>query len=224
MFLSHPDFDAPDDSDILWRYLDLPRYLDLLIREKLFFPCANVLEDPFEGMFWGENRLHLRSRSAPLLAISSWHKNQQENYAMWKIYAQGYNGLAIQTNFRRLRESLGKTDMEIRIGKVSYTDEEPPEITNDNLRAVLHKRSTYSFEQEVRCCYKLDSSSERDHVWEEQGHVHGVYVPVDLEMLIERLYISPYSPNWFRELVCGVNKRFDIKKEIVHSGVFPADL
>jgi hypothetical protein len=86
----------------------------------------------------------------------------------------------------------------------------------------MQKRAIYSFEQEVRCCYQLDANEHRDHVWEEQGHVHGVYIPVNLDMLIERLYISPYSPNWFRELVTGLNQRFDLKKEILHSAVFPA--
>lgn len=48
----------------------------------------------------------------------------------------------------------------------------------------------------------------------------GVYIPVDLDRLIDRIYISPYAPDWFRELIAGVNKRFGPGKQIVHSSVF----
>jgi len=210
----------PTDNEVLWRYLDLPRYLDLLIKEKLFFPCATVLEDPFEGILWGNGNFYIRTQDAPMLAISSWHSNPEENYAMWKIYAQGYNGLAIQSDYLRLKKSFLNAEKKILIGKVKYFDEDPIDSMEDHLGAVFQKRSIYSFEQEVRCCYRLDSGEKSDHIWEEQGHVHGVYIPVNLDTLIDKLYISPYSPKWFRELVAGINKRFQISKEIIHSAVF----
>jgi hypothetical protein len=151
-----------------------------------------------------------------MLAISSWHSNPNENYAMWKIYAQGYNGLAIQSNYKRLKGSFGSDEKSILIGKVKYYDEG----TDDSSETlVFRKRTIYSFEQEVRCCYKLDSGNEKDHTWEEQGHVHGVYIPVHLQTLIDKLFISPYSPTWFKELVAGINRKFELDKEIVHSEV-----
>jgi hypothetical protein len=101
MFTKHPDFVAPGKKDVLWRYFDLARYLDLLIREQLFFARAEEMEDPKEE--WGIN-------------MSSWHSNGEESYAMWKIYARGTAGLAIQTSFGRLRDAFRVTDKPIWIG------------------------------------------------------------------------------------------------------------
>lgn len=55
---------------------------------------------------------------------------------------------------------------------------------------------------------------------EEQGLKNGVFIDVDLNILIEKIYISPYSPKWINEIVAGINRRFNLSKEIVHSAVF----
>lgn len=218
MFTTHPEFELPDNDAVLWRYLDLPRYLDLLIKEQLFFPCASILEDPFEGMY-RVNRQAFAAQGNPTLVISSWHHNTEENYAMWKIYAQGSAGLAIQTTFEHLKNSFHKTDKPVWIGKVKYYEEDHPPAMEHRLYApFLHKRSVFAFENEVRCCYKPDAA-DNDYSWEEQDLLSGVFIPVDLSVLIDRIYISPYAPQWFRELVAGINKRFHIDKEIVHSGI-----
>ena len=51
MYKPHEDFDQIDAAAILWRYQDLPRYLDLLLRQQLFFCKADRFEDPFEGKY-----------------------------------------------------------------------------------------------------------------------------------------------------------------------------
>ena len=38
MYKEHPAFNTPDDNRIIWRYLDFPKFLDILDRKKLFFP------------------------------------------------------------------------------------------------------------------------------------------------------------------------------------------
>lgn len=219
MFTTHPEFELPQNDAVLWRYLDLARYLDLLIKEQLFFPCASILEDPFEGMYRTSNKAYAARTSNNVLVISSWHHNTEENYAMWKIYAQGSAGLAIQTTCEHLQNSFHKTDKPVWIGKVNYYDEEHPPVTGSQLYTpFLYKRSVFAFENEVRCCYKPDAADD-DYSWEEQDSLSGVFIPVDLSLLIGRIYISPYAPQWFRELVAGVNKRFHIEKEIVHSNI-----
>jgi hypothetical protein len=45
----HPFYHQPDDGEIIWRYLDLPKLLDLLISRQLYLPAADKLGDPFEG-------------------------------------------------------------------------------------------------------------------------------------------------------------------------------
>src|SRR3954447_11447369 len=54
MFKTHEDFKQLDDAALLWRYQDLPRYLDLLLKQQLFFCRADRFEDPFEGQYTPE--------------------------------------------------------------------------------------------------------------------------------------------------------------------------
>ncbi|HEX3934388.1 MAG TPA: hypothetical protein VHW43_06890 [Puia sp.] len=219
MYTDDPDFDAPGDNDLLWRYFDLARYLDLLIRERLFFSSVENMEDPFEG--WAmENGFRRNSEDQDRVVVSSWHSNEEENYAMWKIYAQGSAGLAIQTRFSRLRDAFHPTDKRVRIGKVVYyrgTGDMAGAAGESLLKPYLQKRNIYAFEKEVRCCYRPEGNGNEQEVSEAP---RGVYLSVDLDRLIERIYISPYAPEWFRQLIGGVNKKFGVKKEIVHSDVF----
>src|SRR5690349_13365313 len=130
MFQPNRDFDPVNDADILWRYQDIPRYLDLLLKQQLFFSRADKFEDPFEGLVTRKHKERLVQQESDKIAhdgrteeavtaikqkiqhiekehvaqrsfvtINSWHCNTAENYAMWKIYARGTYGIAIQTTF-----------------------------------------------------------------------------------------------------------------------------
>jgi len=217
VYTNHPEFESPGKEDLLWRYFDLARYLDLLIREKLFFANIENLEDPYEGLMTPPAT---QAPSPSRLTICSWHNSAEENYAMWKIYAPGSAGLAIRTSFERLKACFNKTEKPVCIGKVAYYDQQHTKDTasDDPLPLALRKRSIYAFEKEVRCCY-LPQSSEVGDGEGTSGKFNGIYIPVDLDQLIDRVYISPYAPAWFRDLVVGINNKFLLKKPIVHSDV-----
>jgi len=234
MFENQPGFEQIGDDEILWRYQDLPRYLDLLIRNQLFFTRIDRFEDPFEGKYnqAAEDRAakeelqrlaekHSRTRVA--VTVNTWHQNSDENYAMWNIYARNY-GVAIQTTYKKLKDSFRKTDKPVYIGKVIYFNEEKDQIPTENPMApFIRKRGMYRYENEIRCCYKVSQSTEGDFLWEEQDTYNGVFLDVDLHTLIERIYISPYAPKWYRDLIARTNEVFKIDKEIRHSSVFQSE-
>jgi hypothetical protein len=142
---------------------------------------------------------------------------------MWNIYARSY-GVAVQTNYKNLKDSFQKTNKPVYIGKVIYYDESNEQIPmNDPLAPFLHKRCLYQYEKEVRCCYILTDDGQEDFKWEEQDTYNGVFIDVDLDVLIQRIYISPYAPNWFRDLIARTNEAFHVRKEIVHSKVFQSE-
>jgi hypothetical protein len=244
MYEKHADFKAIQDQDLLWRYQDLPRYLDLLLRKQLFFTRIDKFEDPFEGTdkrdavltpaskdhfsrdankaFAGHPQKLPDQRIA--VTVNTWHQNNDENYAMWNIYARGQHGLAIQTTFKNLQESFHNTPQPVNIGKVEYYDEnceKTPE--EDSLLPFLRKRRIYEYEREVRCCYIVSQNENNEFYWEEQGSYNGVFINAALDTLIQRVYISPYSPRWFRDLVVRLNEQFGIHAEIVHSSVFSTE-
>ena len=236
MFQEHPEFEQPEDSAILWRYVDLARYADLLLKKQLFFSRADKFEDPYEGRFSKTDvdeslksterieKLKRQNEKRTEVTISSWHHNNDESYAMWKIYAKGSYGIALQTTFEKLKRSFDATDKPIFIGKIKYYNEEEDRVRVDNNSFIpfLRKRTIYNYENEVRCCYALPQNAE-EFEWQQQDTYNGVFVDVDVNALMERVYISPYSPNWIRDIVEGLNKKFQLEKEIVHSKVFESD-
>jgi len=86
----------------------------------------------------------------------------------------------------------------------------------------IRKRCMYRYENEIRCCYIIQSA-EDGFLWEEQDSYNGVFLDVDLHTLIERIYISPYAPKWYRDLIYRTNEVFKIDKEITHSSVFQSE-
>jgi hypothetical protein len=58
------------------------------------------------------------------------------------------------------------------------------------------------------------------------GHVRtavhteaGLYVPVDLESLIERIVISPFAPSWFVDLVKALARKYELGKDVAQSSL-----
>ncbi|RYG29040.1 MAG: hypothetical protein EOO01_38820 [Chitinophagaceae bacterium] len=226
MYERHKGFEEVDNEATLWRYHDLARYINLLLKRQLFFCRADRFEDPFEGKNFMEAEKDRASGSEntyrlqrSLVTLNSWHLNKAENYAMWKIYARGSFGLAIQTNFEKLKQSFQVTDKPVYIGKVSYyEDSVAPDTAIDPLCQFLRKRNIYQYENEVRCCYLL-SNKDESVAWQEQGADNGIFIDVDINMLIERVYISPYSPRWISDIITGLHQKFGIEKEVIHSTV-----
>lgn len=57
-YVEHPVFKPPDDEDaVIWRYMDLAKFVWLLEHEALFFSRADLLGDPHEGAVPERNRL-----------------------------------------------------------------------------------------------------------------------------------------------------------------------
>jgi hypothetical protein len=42
---------------------------------------------------------------------------------------------------------------------------------------------------------------------------------VDLNRLIDSVYVPPASPSWFEDLVIQVNRRYDLGKEVKRSSL-----
>ena len=49
MYQENIDITTPIDNAIIWRYMDLSKFLDILYRKALYFTRADRLDDPFEG-------------------------------------------------------------------------------------------------------------------------------------------------------------------------------
>src|SRR5215212_7638459 len=151
MYEPHPALTAPENPDtVIWRYLSLAKFLDMLERQALRFTQLDSLRDPFEGIpaevnLEAERRANeairailaeaARTSGSPIrdwqhepsavsnrriTYINCWHMNDYESMAMWQAYSS--EGLAIRSTFRRLADCFQGSSQWVGIGKVIYRD------------------------------------------------------------------------------------------------------
>ena len=138
--------------------------------------------------------------------VSCWHMNEHESAAMWEIYKSGQpQGIAIRSTYRNLAESI-TDERTIYIGTVSYIDFDTEAISDRNsLYPYVHKRKYFEYEREIRAVYCAPSmvphESKADTVtWGPVGP-KAEPISVDLDRLINAVYVSPKAEPWFAELV-----------------------
>lgn len=223
MYTANSDIRLPEDEDtVVWKYLDLSKFLDLLLSRKLFMSRSDKFEDQYEGTFSEptyEEIKKLAHDNPEFLAyykthrekvvISSWHINEYESFAMWQIFTQNNEGLAIQSTVKRLKEALHpENEFRQYIGEVNYIDYKKEYIPfDDDFFPFLFKRKSFQYEREVRII--TDVSAQGITINE------GLKIDVDIEKLIERIYIHPKSENWYKRLVIELMSKlgFDFRIE-----------
>lgn len=52
MYIKSDSINLPSDPNtVIWKYLDLSKFLDLLLSQKMFMSRSDKFEDQFEGTF-----------------------------------------------------------------------------------------------------------------------------------------------------------------------------
>ena len=225
MYLNNPNIKLPEDPDtVVWKYLDLSKFLDLLISRKLFMSRSDKFEDQYEGTFSeptfeeikklsidNPDFLHFYKTHRERVAISSWHINEYESFAMWQIFTQNSEGLAIQSTVKRLQDALiPENNYKQYIGEVNYIDYKKEYIPFDDMFfPFLFKRKSFQYEREVRIITDVADSNIKLN--------DGLKINVDINQLIEKIYIHPKSENWYKNLVIQLVKQLDFDFKIEKS-------
>ncbi|PBJ13680.1 hypothetical protein BSF42_11550 [Flavobacterium sp. ACN6] len=225
MYLNNPNITLTEDPDtIVWKYLDLSKFLDLLLSKKLFMSRSDKFEDQYEGTFSeptyeeikklavdNPDFLNYYKTHREKVAISSWHINEYESFAMWQIFTQNSEGLAIQSTIGRLQKALKpENNFDQYIGEVNYIDYKKEYIPFDDLFfPFLFKRKSFQYEREVRIITDTSKSTLKLN--------DGLKINVDINQLIEKIYIHPKSENWYKKLVIELVERLDFGFEIEKS-------
>lgn len=128
-----------------------------------------------------------------LTKINCWHMNPTESHLMWYVYSKQNKGVAIKSSLIRLKSALKDYRIQpnygtekIYLGKVKYIDFKKDVMTFDNLKRFFYKKQCFSLENEFRAVVSLRLASEFVPVPD-----GGILVPVNLNMLIESIYLSP---------------------------------
>jgi len=233
----------------IWRYIDFAKFVDMLERRQLHFARLDQLGDPFEGApsdgtvallrAWeerhpittvsGEPSWRISARdtyriNSLIMYVNCWHINEHESMAMWRLYSR--EGIAIRSTYQRLVESFVGVAGDVHVGQVFYRDPRDPaqpENPGNTPAPVLCKGMSYEYERELRAITDRipadwkSGSFPYDQYKDEQPK--GVYVSADLDTLIERVYVAPGRPAWFKELVARVIATYALDRPIENSSL-----
>jgi len=209
--------------------MDVTKLLSILESKSLWFSDIRYFQDPLEGFLNNatvkkirelpkdlpkteeektkktiERNLQIFKLARGLLNVSPWHMNDHESAAMWQLYLKSNEGIAIQSTYTKLKDSFKFAKEDIHIGTVKYIDEDNDTIDWTNvINYALHKRKSFEHEKEIRAIVFSPSDN------------GGGSVNIDLETLIEKIYIAPNSPKWIYELIQNVVQRFGLPKTLV---------
>jgi len=241
MYKEHPVFEKPEDENAkIWRYMDFTKFISLLDKSALFFARADTLNDPFEGSYSKANiqlRPEIYKNGIPPKAledaskfykfntkctvINCWHLNEHESAAMWRLYLKSNEGIAIVSTFNRLKDCFKAGNHNIHIGKVKYIDYEKDWLPEGNtFYPFVHKRKSFEHEQELRAVIQEHSYKKSGGIdWFKPPFDDGIYVQVDLNVLIDKIYLAPTSPQWLFKLVISVTRKYGLDQEVLQSSL-----
>jgi hypothetical protein len=224
LYQTHPSFSEPTDLDGgLWRYISLGKFIDLVRRRELWFSRLDLVGDPLEGSL-GSPNAERRRTTTPIPAeqlqataeqlrgnsyVSCWHLSSHESAAMWAVYGQSGEAVAIRSSFRRLVEAIKGTE-KFFAGQVTYSDYSSTFISETNaLDRLMHKRASFEHEHEVRAVIARFTPA--------GPPTSGLHVPIDLDRLIERIHVAPTAPRWFLDVVTQLRAILAVSASVVRS-------
>ena len=215
--LSHPCFPQPVSSVVpVWRYMDLAKLVSLLTSRALYLTRIDQFTDPFEGTTTERTaagiaeflrRTGSKNQIADVLQfyetsrkgtfVSCWHASEHESEAMWRLYSGGAGGVAVQSTYAALLDSI-RWQQGLYIGQVSYVDYAKASFPDANaFYPVMHKRLAFAHEREVRIVRYLPESPT-------ESQPTGLSLPIDLAAVCQAIYISPAATEYYFDAVRSV--------------------
>lgn len=138
--------------------------------------------------------------------VNCWHSSDVESEALWRLYCPPpAPGVCIKTTFGALDRAL-QSEEEIRFGHVQYIDFRKHFAgTYDR---IFWKRKSLSHEAEVRAVINQEPDFSEEK---------GLRVPANLEAFIEAIIVSPFSPQWFENVLKRTLERFGVNVPVIAS-------
>ena len=214
--------------------------MSLLTTRSLYFARADRLGDPFEGAYSRANREHeaelypdlsaedrrrMFDSIAPVLrempkhvVVNCLHMNEHESAALWKLYANGNEAVAIRSTYSRLIQSFAPDTPAVYVGVVKYIDyssggEIMPE--GNLFFPFLHKRKSFEHERELRAIVAQWPPGFR--FGQTEAPQQGLQISVNLETLMAEVRVAPAASDWLADAVRSVMDTFGERCPVVQS-------
>jgi hypothetical protein len=153
--------------------------------------------------------------------LSCWYMENEESIAMWNLYTSKNSGICIQSTYQKLIDALSIATELVWIGTVKYVSYSRMgvEIPEGNiLYPFVHKDISFQHEKEIRAIVSDFISVNGGHSYESEPRFNpGRNIDVDLLKLIDKIYVSPDSGKWFKDLMKSVLKKYEFDFQVSES-------
>ncbi len=157
----------PAEDAVIWRYMNLRKFRDLMASEELYFRRADLFTDKSEGLppdeyaarVLGLDPYDIRDRASlnnhlgslaqhrESCYISCWYLYREETLDMWEQY--GHDGVAVCSRYGLLKAALDRLPDDAHLGLVQYGTDHLLNTFNA-IEFITTKQSRYSLDREVR--------------------------------------------------------------------------
>lgn len=222
----------------IWRYMDLTKFLDLILNKTIYLRRIDKFEDPYEGYISNAYKADLGAQYEviqsdysisqdarerlqathmyglellPMYAYANcWYLGDVESVAMWKLYGEHKNCIAICSTIYDLQVALDEGDDEngtMYLKEVEYVNEYSSVDASNYLSPMFQKRTSFSHENEFRALYLLNkgrtllNSGIHQPKKEDVRNNDGITLEVDVKQLINSVFISPTAGANFKSIV-----------------------
>lgn len=232
MLKTDPNVKTPKNKALhIWRYIDLTKLLSIFESKTLYFCRSDKLSDPFEGSITKPALKQLKEEvRLPTQKVfqnfkektflNCWHISEYESESMWKLYSHSNLGIAIKSTIEKLINSIQVEERyNIYIGEINYLDYENDSFNFGNVfHYFLNKRKSFEHEKELRALvsHAIENPKRKAN---EPYDEFGINIKVDINELIEDIYIAPFSPQWYFDLIQSVSKRYNFRFKILPSSL-----
>jgi hypothetical protein len=86
-------------------------------------------------------------------------------------------------------------------------------VPSSGRKSFTASERTSSTEQEYRLTLRLDEK-------ERENNIRGRFVPVLLDKLIDKVYVSPTAPTWVAEVVRNVAEKYNLDVHVIQSDLY----
>lgn len=214
---------------ILRRYIDLPKFLDLLYSKVIYLNRADGFTDRLEGAIIpvfrklmdkayqrGESKhnadyIYRRSRVGNF--VSCWTEGSKDNMALWQLYGGIKTCLAITTTAERLARLACTWEENSLIHRVKYIDhsKNPDMVIGHYTDYLRYKNETYSYENEVRLIVPRQGEN-----WERNPT--GIRLPIsNLNDLVSDVVVAPEADEWFLNAIIDLCDRYELNVSVNRS-------
>lgn len=216
-------------STILRRYIDLPRFLDLLHSRTMYLRRADGFSDRFEGALTPTIRkamdeahrsgktnhsadyFYRRSRVGNF--VSCWTIGAGDSMALWQLYGGLKTCLAITTTVKKLIGMALSWKEPALIHRVKYINhvKNPDMIVGHYSDMLQYKHESYGYERELRLIVPRQGKGREDN-------------PPFLRLplahpgdLVRSVVVAPEAEDWFFDAVNDLSRRYGLDAPVHRS-------